>query len=241
MKRVAFLLLFVAACGTDDQGLGAMGGSAAVDPDAGTAVGSGGATTGGAAPTPGGAAGAPEGAGGIAGGSAGGFGAAGGSAGVSGGVSGNTGGAAGAGSGGSGGSMPDPGRPLGDACIRDDQCASNVCLNDRCCERRCDSTCESCNPGTGKCVKAPDETPCGDGPHCKADSALQCIATNPNPACGATTQIWWEYNPDLLVTPQCQSGKCEDVETSCITLFGAGQIGFCGQRTPQDVAMCHPS
>ncbi len=35
-------------------------------------------------------------------------------------------------------------RPVGDACTDDDGCASNLCVDDVCCDRACDGACESC-------------------------------------------------------------------------------------------------
>src|SRR4051794_16484738 len=71
------------------------------------------------------------------------------------------------------------GQPLGSACARADQCASNVCADGVCCATSCAGTCMSCNVkgNVGVCVPVPagsdpdDECAAEDSKSCGRDGA----------------------------------------------------------------------
>lgn len=135
-----------------------------------------------------------------------------------------------------------PGRPLGDACATTSQCAVGVCLNDRCCERACDSTCEGCNRNTGKCEPRNQNNSC-DTPHCKSMGGgreLECAFANPSPYCKVdrTSTIWYELGYGSVITPVCQNGVCVKVVAKvCATAFAER----CGRQTTTREPACYVS
>jgi hypothetical protein len=74
-----------------------------------------------------------------------------------------------------------PLRPLGDACLRDDQCASNACVRTEgastgiCCNRPCASPCGQCSK-SGICRLKADGESCGGPSSCNASAPFDEIS-----------------------------------------------------------------
>lgn len=86
-------------------------------------------------------------------------------------------------------------RPLGDGCVANDQCGSAACVDGRCCERQCNSICDSCN-SSGRCIKAPEDTPCGGR------------------MCAPPLSDADRRSPSILANV-CRAGVCVQVTKSC--------------------------
>jgi hypothetical protein len=115
-----------------------------------------------------------------------------------------------------------PVKASGEACRLPVECASNACVDGRCCTRATCGTCEACTGAGGTCAKlAGVEDPgscsgdrtCVTGGSCRKKAGVTCGAA------------------DECATPGCVSGRCCTVATcgACGTCTGAG--GTCVMNT----------
>ena len=112
--------------------------------------------------------------------------------------------------------MPEPDvsvptlRPLGAACSGAAQCDSGFCAGGRCCDRACDSGCETC--ATGFCEAVPDGTRCGDA---------GCVG----PTIKEGVNDWACVISDFI----CQAGACHEIVFDCCGCAPASFCQFQGQ------------
>lgn len=106
-------------------------------------------------------------------------------------------------------------RPLGDACTRGDQCASNNCVDGYCCNSACDGQCEACDVegSLGTCA-AVTGAPHGARDAC-VDNGDDCAG-----ACDGKNRVVCTYPGDSTT---CADSTCDGTTKQPFHCNGAGE------------------
>lgn len=122
---------------------------------------------------------------------------------------------------------PSPG-PAGSGCGCDAQCASGICVDGICCDRRCDGTCEACDVSgkLGTCTFVPDGVAPKSPGQCAAEPASTCGRDGLCDGAGACRK-----HPDGTI---CQAGRCEGATIVDVKQCTAGMC------KPAATTMCAP-
>jgi hypothetical protein len=116
-------------------------------------------------------------------------------------------------------------KPLGAQCGNKDQCESNFCVDDVCCESACDGACKACS-AAGKCnVKPADDAECGNIT-CPSDTSCRdyptAITSNRCAAFGSCKK-----QADCTFTAKSQGITCDGVHV-CDGDGNCGPVVVCG-------------
>ncbi|MBW1870535.1 MAG: trypsin-like serine protease [Deltaproteobacteria bacterium] len=141
---------------------------------------------------------------------------------------------------------------LGEDCSQNEDCRSNHCANDVCCEDACLDSCKSCAlPGSaGNCQAVPDGTPCPDGDKCNGNEIcdsegvcqpgedLVCADSNVCSSDSCFPASGCVFNQVPNGTPCDNDNMCDGRETCDFGYCASGEIPDCDDQNPCTTDSC---